>query len=64
MKIKPIYPKEVTSNPFYVGIIIGFLIAIGSSIIIFTDTIYSVLYGVGLMGLGILYYYYKHKEFI
>jgi len=63
MIIKPKYPKKVLSNPYYSGIITGFLIASGFNISFFTQNSYTVIYGLGLFIIGIIYYYKKHKEF-
>ena len=59
MRISPKYPKEILNNPFYAGIIVGYLLAIGISIIFFIDF----FYGLGLISIGITYYYIKHGEF-
>lgn len=64
MKIIPKYPKSVTESPFYIGIIIGFLFSVGYSTILFNDSYLSLIYGSGILALSIVYYYYKHKEFM
>jgi len=63
MIIKPKYPKKVLNNPFYSGIIIGFLIATGFNLCYFVNNEYTALYGIGLLTMGIIYYFRKHKEY-
>jgi len=63
MIIKPKYPKEIIKNPFYLGIIIGFIFSAGIFTIFYSMNLPTYLYGTGLLTLGIIYYYIKEKEF-
>jgi hypothetical protein len=59
MLIKPKYKEEVLKNPYYSGIIVGYLVATGICMFVFVD----IIYGLGLCCVGLSYYYKKNKEF-
>ncbi len=59
MRIIPKYPKTVMKNPFFAGIVVGYLVSTGFNMAFFVD----VLYGTCLFTVGVTYYYYKNKEF-
>jgi len=63
MRIRPVYPKKVLSNPFYVGIMIGFLIASGFTSLFYLEYLPGIIYGCILFLIGILLFYKKQKEY-
>jgi polyferredoxin len=63
MRLKPVYPKYIISNPFYVGLMIGFFIASGFTMIFYAENWGGIIYGSLLFLIGIVYFYLKEKEF-
>ena len=61
MKIIPKYPKNILSSPYHFGIVIGFFIGTGFSIIAFNDNLFTNIYGLVLLCIAIYYYYKNYK---
>jgi uncharacterized membrane protein len=59
MRIIPKYPKDIKKNPFYSGIIVGYVLSSGLYSLFFID----ILFGFSLLCIGVVYYYKKEKEF-
>ena len=59
MKLIPKYPKDIKNNPFFSGIIVGYILSAGIYSIFFIDMIF----GFSLLSIGVVYYYKKEIEF-
>ena len=59
MRLIPKYPIDIKRNPFYSGMITGYILSAG----LFSFAFIDLLFGSGLIIIGVLYYYKKEKEF-